>query len=551
MPDPQTIRAYDELARQQAAFQRNQRPESIYRLITAFFHHGRPTADIGSGSGRDVAWLNQHGYPATGFEPSLGMINEARAAYAGINVQPAALPDLAGVEDASFDNVLCVAVLMHLPAAELISAAVNLARILRPGGRLIVSYRTPPPDGERAPDGRLYTTIPPARLTLLLESVGLRVLLVEEVPDNSRPGIQWINVVGERGERDTARGLERIEAVLAHDRKTATYKLALLRALCAIARNSVNPVEWGSDRVYVPLRAIAIQWLIFYWPIVTASEHIAQIRGEYLNTSKPITIAFRSAIAKLAKDAGGPSSLYNILRDLEENPHRYDSVLKLIAQTIRKGPVTHAGSINAPIFTYRPGNSETFGWVGVPTDIWLDICRFEHWIEDSIIVRWARLTDEINRTANPGRYLALLMASPQDERDTSEVRQALSNSHNLQCVWTGKPLRRDYAIDHVIPYAVWGNNDLWNLLPALPQVNLAKSDALPARPLLIKRKDVIIDYWQRYAQISEFQPRFAIQIRRALNCDPNRPDWPYLAFAGLEEIIERTATTRGLPRWSP
>lgn len=198
MPDPQTIRAYDELARQQAAFQRNQRPESIYRLITAFFHHGRPTADIGSGSGRDVAWLNQHGYPATGFEPSLGMINEARAAYAGINVQPAALPDLAGVEDASFDNVLCVAVLMHLPAAELISAAVNLARILRPGGRLIVSYRTPPPDGERAPDGRLYTTIPPARLTLLLESVGLRVLLVEEVPDNSRPGIQWINVVGEK-----------------------------------------------------------------------------------------------------------------------------------------------------------------------------------------------------------------------------------------------------------------------------------------------------------------------------------------------------------------
>ncbi|WP_322496677.1 HNH endonuclease domain-containing protein [Chloroflexus sp.] len=55
-------------------------------------------------------------------------------------------------------------------------------------------------------------------------------------------------------------------------------------------------------------------------------------------------------------------------------------------------------------------------------------------------------------------------------------------------------MRRDYAIDHVIPYAVWGNNDLWNLLPTLPQVNLAKSDALPARPLLIKRKDVIIGY---------------------------------------------------------
>uniref|UniRef100_UPI002ACD9CCC HNH endonuclease domain-containing protein n=1 Tax=Chloroflexus sp. TaxID=1904827 RepID=UPI002ACD9CCC len=396
---------------------------------------------------------------------------------------------------------------------------------------------------------RLYTAIPPARLILLLESVGLRVLLVEEVPDQTRPGIQWINVVGERGELNAARGLERIEAILAHDRKTATYKLALLRALCAIARNAVNPVEWGPDRVYVPLRAIAVQWLIFYWPIVTAPEYIAQIRGEHPGTSKPI--AFRTALVELAKRMGGPSSLYSVLRDLDKNPRQYDDVLKIIAQTIRKGPVTHSGSMHTPIFTYRPGNGETFGWVGVPTDIWLDICRFEHWIEDSIIVRWARLTDEINRTANPGRYLALLMSPLQDERDTFEVRQALSNNPNLQCVWTGKLLQQDYAIDHVIPYAVWGNNDLWNLLPAHPQVNQAKSDALPARSLLIARRMVIIDYWQRYAQIPSFQPRFATQIRRALNCDPHRPDWPYIAFAGLEEIIERTATTRGLPRWSP
>lgn len=198
MPDPQTIRTYDELARQQAAFQRNQHPDAIYRLIEAFFHRGRPTADIGSGSGRDVAWLEQHGYPTIGFEPSVGMINEARAAYAGINVQSAALPDLVGIDDASFDNVLCVAVLMHLPAADLIGAAVNLARILRHGGRLIVSYRTPPPEGERAADGRLYTAIPSARLVLLLESVGIRVLLVEEIPDQTRPGIQWVNVAGER-----------------------------------------------------------------------------------------------------------------------------------------------------------------------------------------------------------------------------------------------------------------------------------------------------------------------------------------------------------------
>ncbi len=549
MADPQTIRSYDELAREQAAFQRSLRPDAIYRLIETFFHRGRPTADVGSGSGRDVAWLQRQGFPAVGLEPSAGMIAESRAAYPGIEVRAAALPELNGVADASFDNVLCMAVLMHVPAAELISATINLARIMRPGGRLIISYRTPPPEGERALDGRLYTWLPPARLTLLLESSGLRVLLCEETADPHRPGIRWFNFVAEKGGLDRVSGLERIETVLAQDRKTATYKLALLRALCAIARNAVNPVEWHEGWVYVPMRAIAIQWLVFYWPILTAPEFIAQIRGEHPATPKPI--AFRAALVELARQTGGAGGLYSVLQTLDTDPHRYDDLLKLIAQTIRKGPVTYAGGGQTPIFTFRPGSNETFGWVGVPTDIWLDICRFAHWIEDSVIVRWARLTDEINRTADPGRYLALLIASPQHERDTFDVRRALGDAPELGCVWTGRSLRHGYEVDHMIPYAVWGNNDLWNLLPAHPRVNLAKRDALPARSLLLERRETIIAYWQRYAQISLFQPRFAHQLQRALGCQLSAPDWPRVAFAGLEEIIERTAVTRGLPRWSP
>lgn len=547
MADAETIRSYDQLAREQAAFQRHLQPTAIYRLVETFFYPGRPTIDIGSGSGRDVAWLNQHGYQAIGLEPSARMIAEARAAYAGIEVRQGALPDLAGIADASFDNVLCVAVLMHLPAAELIGAAINLARILRPGGRLIVSYRTPPPEGERAHDGRLYTVIPPARLMLLLESSGLQILFSEDLPDPHRPSIRWFNLVAEKSDRGVSRGLERFESVLAHDRKTATYKLALLRALCIIARNAFNLVEWSSDVVYVPLRAIATQWLIFYWPLLTSSEFITQIRGEHPLSTKPI--AFRPAITSLAKQLGGAAGLYNVLRILEEDPRRYDDILKLIANTIRKGPVTYSGSIHSPIFSYRPGKSDTFGWVAVPINIWLDICRFNHWIEDSIVLRWAYLTDELNRTADPGRYLSLLVAKPLHERDTQEVRQALNRSPEPFCVWTGQRLGHSYEVDHV--NSVWGNNDLWNLLPAHPRINQTKRDALPARSILLARREAIIDYWQRYAQIDVFQPRFAVQIHRALGCDLRHADWPKLAFAGLEEVVERTAIVRGLPRWSP
>ena len=47
-----------------------------------FFRPGRPTADIGCGSGREVAWLSAHGFPAVvGYDPSTGLLSQARARY--------------------------------------------------------------------------------------------------------------------------------------------------------------------------------------------------------------------------------------------------------------------------------------------------------------------------------------------------------------------------------------------------------------------------------------------------------------------------------------
>lgn len=42
-----------------------------------------------------------------------------------------------------------------------------------------------------------------------------------------------------------------------------------------------------------------------------------------------------------------------------------------------------------------------------------------------------------------------------------------------------------FVIDHAIPFAFWGNNDLWNLLPADAAVNGQKSDKLPRPDLLM------------------------------------------------------------------
>jgi hypothetical protein len=106
-----------------------------------------------------------------------------------------------------------------------------------------------------------------------------------------------------------------------------------------------------------------------------------------------------------------------------------------------------------------------------------------------------------------------------------------------------------FDVDHAIPFAVWGNNDLWNLFPCSPALNNAKSDALPTRSLLRRRQDCIVDYWRLYAQA--WGRRFDAQLRGALGGAAGEAGWERIALRGLEETVERLAMARGLARWEP
>ncbi len=552
--DPNTLQFYASHARDTSARYRAQAPSRLYTLVQAFFHPGGATADIGVGSGRDAVWLMAEEYPTVGYDASPEMIAEAREHYPYLQLEQSSLPDLAQIEAGRFANVLCCATLMHVRREDLITAVLNLARILGEGGRLVVSYRQGFEGQERGSDGRLFTRVAPGELALLFESAGLRLLHIALVPDALRPDVQWHVFAFEKAAASASPGLERIQAILAQDRKVATYKFALVRALCAVSRTQRHLVHWLDDGVHVPLWSIAMQWLIYYWPLVNHTGFIAQIQAE-----KPTGaggIAFRTVLRELATrpDIAG---LWDLLRLLDENPNRFRAELGVIARTIRNGPVTHAGGGDTPVFGFRPpvrsataGTEESFGRVVVPEAVWLDICRFEHWIEDSIVVRWARMSAELNPAAplGMGGYLPLLLAGPGAERDTGEARRLLQQSDRpLVCVWTAAALDGGYQVDHLLPYSVWGNNDLWNLLPCKPDVNLKKSDALPKLSKLAESQARIFSYWEHYRSL---QPvRFDTQVQRALGCSVGEHNWLMRAFAGLVENIERLAISRGLRRW--
>jgi SAM-dependent methyltransferase len=153
-------------------------PIDMHNVVDRFFIPG-PTADVGCGSGRDAAWLGAQGYPTVGFDASEGLLAEARSRHPQIEFKRAVLPALDGIPEASFTNVLCETVIMHLEPEAIAPAVARLLAILVSGGVLYLSWRVTEGADRRDERGRLYAAFDPERVLRALETT--RILLDEEV----------------------------------------------------------------------------------------------------------------------------------------------------------------------------------------------------------------------------------------------------------------------------------------------------------------------------------------------------------------------------------
>jgi SAM-dependent methyltransferase len=107
--------------------------------------------DVGAGTGRDARWLAAQGHAVLAVEPAEGLRRIGSQGLGDLCIEwlDDALPDLRGVlaRGEQFDLVLLTAVWAHLHQDQRTQAMPNLARLMRPGARLILSIRqdwTPP-----------------------------------------------------------------------------------------------------------------------------------------------------------------------------------------------------------------------------------------------------------------------------------------------------------------------------------------------------------------------------------------------------------------------
>jgi SAM-dependent methyltransferase/SOS-response transcriptional repressor LexA len=530
-------------------------------LLATVFARSHKILDVGCGTGRDLSFLLSKGKDAYGVDPSREMLNAAcetlhAHGFSSENrLFEGALLDLSQFGESEFDGVLCSAVLMHLPEEELFDAVYALRRVLRPCGTLLVSVPAKRNDVDqitrRDACGRLFTELPAQKLHLLFERVGFVVRGSENVEDSlGREGVRWC-VTEFRLEESADRPLHLVESILSRDKKDATYKLALFRALAEIAQTQHHLAAFTQDgKVKIPVQAIADKWILYYWPIFESEIFICQRTGERRGASNGVAIRRPlEALIGHFRASGGMSGFHAGLNSgkLSSDAHKlWREARSKLQSTIHSMPVRHAGGGNYSVFQYDTADKS----VCMDSNLWRELCLTGSWIQDATILRWAELTEQLSKgSVRASAVIDCLLAMPDPARNVNDARGYFSRIGERNCVWSGVALGEGrFDIDHAMPFSLWRNNDLWNLFPADPTINSNKSDKLPTYGMLNRRREAIVDCWRG---LNDFLgEQFSRGAQTLLGRDSFAShNWEIRLFARFVEAFEITAAQRGAPRW--
>ena len=360
-----------------------------------------------------------------------------------------------------------------------------------------------------------------------------------------------------------------ISKIIERDSKSTTYKYALLRGVIDIIQENSPFISFSKYRVTFPTGLLIEKWILYYYPLLESQTLIPQINGE---TNIAFTSQLRRIITEYAP-VGGFSVFYNDLKN-KGIPKRlqpdFIALAKKLRDTITKMPMKYIGrSISNDyysIFQFETGSKRLesdidieylisqFGTFSIPIDYYEAFQTLGSFIngQDSILFKWAEFSvNASGRNLSIEKVVNEVLKSPITQRDIAESKKIyksiLKEEGKVYCVWTGNKINT-YDIDHVIPFSVWKNNDLWNLLPSQAKINNHKRDKIPSPDLIEKQKDLILNYWDLIN--TKLAHRFQKEVQVALLGNNPFTNWHSIAVKQLQSSCDYLITSRGYEEWN-
>lgn len=360
-----------------------------------------------------------------------------------------------------------------------------------------------------------------------------------------------------------------INKILERDSKTTTYKFALLRGTIDLIDDNSPYIYLKAGRAHFPTGLLIEKWLLYYYPIIDSEVLIPQI------SSAP-NLSFELRLRKLTeyyKGIGGFSAFYNDLKSKGIPALITDAFLELVVDlnnTITNMPMKYLGrSISQEyysIYKYSTGGRRkkiesmdaeylinSFGYFSIPVEYYEAFKLLGSFItgQDAILFKWAEFSVAASgKTLSVNQVINEVLKSPITAREIAAsktfYKELLQSEGAVYCVWSGDKIS-EYDIDHIIPFSIWKNNDLWNLLPAKAKINNQKRDKIPSESLIDKSSDLIAHYWQMLHRAKE--KRFQKELRVALLGQSVNDDWSSVALSKLKDSCRYLISTRGFEEW--
>jgi hypothetical protein len=373
-----------------------------------------------------------------------------------------------------------------------------------------------------------------------------------------------------------------INTIIERDSKDTTYKYALLRAVVEISQEYPHLRHEKGDRVEFPLGLLVDKWLLYYYPLIASRDFLPQLHGEKPDSfHKRITFRpYFKEVTDYYAGRGGFSVFYdnyvNGSIPSEISP-LFRELLGKIKSTITSMPMKHFGrskeNRDYSIFQYNkdarripaeiPVSQEsivhTYGTFSFPKDLFIIFQYLGSFIagDDSLVSQWAEFTSKASGgSVAIAPVIEVLRTVPETCRAVDEARAIyltlFQEYHSIECVWSGKSID-DFAqvhVDHMIPFSIWKNNNLWNLLPALESENVKKRNRIPSPALITGRANAIVAYWECLYSVNP--NRFSREINLALTGSRDlSSDWQQIAIERLKEKCRYLIEVRGYDAWNP
>lgn len=360
-----------------------------------------------------------------------------------------------------------------------------------------------------------------------------------------------------------------INRIIERDSKSTTYKFALLRGTIDIIQDNSPDIQFYGNTVTFPTGLLIEKWMMYYYPILESQVPIPQSNGER-------NLSFNKQFLKIIDKYRERNGFIGFYEDLKRNGFPKDihedfrELSDQIYKALTQMPMKHIGfSVNHrhySIFKYTPHVKRTrpyildidylisnFGFFTIPIEYYHSFRMLGNFItgQDSLLFRWAEFSVKASKNRlSTEEVVNHVLRTPLSEREIQHSKQLfkaeLANNGKLFCVWTGDTITH-YEIDHIIPFSVWRNNDLWNLLPTKKTINNKKRDKIPTPETIDKHRKEILFYWE---MLNKAEPhKFQKEIRVSLVGSKSTSGWQESCINQLQNSCEYLISERGFEPW--